>query len=71
MTIEIPSDLAAAARRLADDRGIDLSELAVAGLEAEVQRRAAAAFPTTGGRGSAAGVTPSEAIALSYEQPSI
>jgi len=73
-TIDLPDALAAEAKALARSERSTLRDLVVAGLRAEIDRRGSQpqvdfVFPTTGGRGLVAGVSPADAIARSYDLP--
>lgn len=73
-TIEIPDDLAAEAKRVARDGGGTLRELVLAGLRLEIERRTARpridfSYPTQGGNGLVADLTPARAIERSYDLP--
>ena len=73
-TIEIPDDLAAEAKRVAREGGSTMRDLVLAGLRSELERRSARVhidftYPTQTGRGLVAGLSPSEAISRSYEDP--
>ncbi|MGC0252359.1 hypothetical protein [Pseudactinotalea sp. Z1748] len=74
-TIDIPDALAQRAKEVARREGATLRELVVAGLLSEIERRSASSridfqFPTTGGQGLIAGLTPEEALDRSYGLPS-
>lgn len=73
-TIEIPDDLAIEAKRVAREAETTLRELVLAGLRTELERRHTLprvdfSYPTQGGRGLVAGVSPGEQVARSYEEP--
>lgn len=70
-TIDLPDDLAEAAKGLARQERTSLRDLVVSGLRAEISRRRDHAtvdfhFPTYGGDGVQPGLDPAEVIARSY-----
>lgn len=73
-TIELPDGLAQEAKTMAIDTGTTLRDLVVAGLRSELSRRRSLprvdfAFPTQGGDGMTAELTPSDAIDRGYGLP--
>lgn len=71
-TIELPDELASAAKRLAREQHVSLRELVVSGLRAEVGRRQETPvvdfyFPTFSGRGLAVDVEAVDVVARSYD----
>lgn len=70
-TIDLPDELASAAKRLAHDQHVSLRELVVAGLRSEVERRREAPaadfhFPSFAGHGLVADLDPTEVLERSY-----
>lgn len=70
-TIDLPDALALEAKEMARETGVTLRDLVISGLRAEIASRRAAprvdfVFPTVGGRGVSAGISPGQVIALSY-----
>lgn len=70
-TIELPDELASAAKQLAHDQHLSLRELVVSGLRSEIERRrelptADFHFPTFAGQGLAVDLEPDEVLERSY-----
>lgn len=68
-TIDLPDELASAAKRLAHEQQLSLRELVVSGLRSEIERRRAVPivqfhFPTLAGQGL--DLDPTEALERSY-----
>lgn len=72
-TVELPDELLRQVRELSRSSGVTMRELMVEGLRSELARRQENAprpdfvFTAVEGEGLAFGLTPAEAIAMSYE----
>jgi len=70
-TIDLPDELASAAKQLAHEQHLSLRELVVSGLRSEIERRrevpaADFHFPTFAGHGLAVDLGPADVLERSY-----